>query len=440
VKALLIPIGSHGDVHPFVGLGLALRGRGHDVTVLTFTYFEKTVRAAGLDFVGLPLTEDFDEGLKNPDLWHPRRAFTLVMQKSVLPYLRPIYDAVTERYVPGETVVVPGSLAFGARVAQDKLGIPTANVHLQPVLFRSEYHAPILPPTFMPDWLPRFAKRLQYRLANALVVEPVLTRGLNAFRAEVGLPPVHDIMGGWWHSPQRVVGLFPDWYGPPQPDWPPQVRLTGFPLYDEREVRPPSPELDDFLRAGEPPVVFTAGSAMRQGHGFFAEAAQACRLSGRRGILLTRFPEQLPARLPENVRHFAYVPFSQVLPRAAAFVHHGGIGTTAQALAAGVPHLVMPLAHDQPDNADRLRRLGVARVLPPARFRAPAVARALDDLLASADVAARCRDYAGRIRTARPLDEACRLIEELAGTDSLPSPPHRGRGVGGEGACSPRET
>jgi UDP:flavonoid glycosyltransferase YjiC (YdhE family) len=415
MKVLLVPLGSHGDVHPFVGLGLTLRARGHDVTVITLGYFEKLVRAVGLDFVGLPMAEDFEEGLKDPDLWHPRRGFALIMRKSVHPYLRPISDHIAERYVPGQTVVAAGALAMGARVAQDKLGVATASVHLQPGVIRSVYRAPVLPGLFMPDWLPRFAKRLQYRLADALIVEPVLTQGLNAFRAEVGLPPVHDIMGGWWHSPQRAIGLFPDWYAPPQPDWPPQVRLTGFPLYDERDLHEIPPDLAEFLDAGPPPVVFTPGSAMRHGHAFFAAAVEACRLLGRRGLLLTRFPEHLPAHVPDGVRHFSYVPFSQVLPRAAALVHHGGIGTTAQGLAAGIPHLVMPLAHDQPDNADRLRRLGVGRALPPARFRAPAVARALDALLASADVAARCRDYAGRIRQSRPLDEACRLIEELAG-------------------------
>jgi UDP:flavonoid glycosyltransferase YjiC (YdhE family) len=414
VKILLIPLGSHGDVHPFVGLGLTLRERGHDVTVITLAYFEKLVRATGLGFVPLPMAEDFEEGLKDPDLWNPRRGFELIVRKSVHPYLRPVYELIAERYVPGETVVVPGGLAFGARVAQEKLGVPTATAHLQAGVIRSEYRAAVLPGLFLPDWLPRFAKRFQYRLADALIVEPILTRGLNAFRAELGLPPVRDLMGGWWHSPQRVIGLFPDWYAPPQPDWPPQVRLTGFPLYDERELHDVPPELTEFLEAGEPPIVFTPGSAMRHGHAFFAAAVEACRLLGRRGLLLTRFPEHLPAQLPEGVRHFSYVPFSRVLPRAAALVHHGGIGTTAQGLAAGIPQLVMPLAYDQPDNAARLGRLGVARSLPPRAFRAPAVARALDGLLRSAEVAGRCRDYAGRIRASRPLEEASRLIEELA--------------------------
>src|SRR5262249_16894786 len=143
---------------------------------------------------------------------------------------------------------------------------------------------------------------------------------------------------------------------------------------------------------GPPPVVFTAGSAMRQGHAFFAAAAEACRLMGRRGLLVTRYPEQLPSPLPEGVGHCRYMPFSQLLARSAALVHHGGIGTTAQAFAAGVPQLVMPMSHDQPDNAARVVRLGVGRSLPPRRFKAPAVARLLGELLSSPEVAARCRE------------------------------------------------
>jgi UDP:flavonoid glycosyltransferase YjiC (YdhE family) len=211
-----------------------------------------------------------------------------------------------------------------------------------------------------------------------------------------------------------VLGLFPDWFGPPQPDWPPQTRLTGFPLYDERGGADIPEELTRFLDAGEPPVVFTPGSAMAQGQDFFAAAVEACRLLGRRGVFLTRFPDQVPPDLPAAVRHFDYVPFSQLLPRAAALVHHGGIGTSAQALAAGVPQLVMPMAHDQPDNAARLRRLGVAASLPRARFRGPAVARDLERLLRSKEVAQNCRAVADRLKDSRAVEQTCEELEALA--------------------------
>jgi UDP:flavonoid glycosyltransferase YjiC (YdhE family) len=414
VKILLIPFGSHGDVHPFVGIGTALRDRGHDVVVITSGYFEGLVRRVGLGFVSLGTAEDFEKELNNPDVWHPRKGLSLLVHRSILPALRTVYNAVASGYVPGETVVAAGSLALGARIAQEKLGVPLASVHLQPAMFRSEYRAPILSNLFMPDWLPHFAKRIQYWLGDRLVIDRLLGPGVNRFRAELGLPPAHRFFGDWWHSPQRIIGLFPDWFGPPQPDWPPQVRLTGFPLYDEHDLREQPAGLAEFLNEGEPPIVFTPGSAMRHGQAFFAAAVEACRLLGRRGLLLSRFRENLPPELPDGIRHFDYVPFSQVLPRAAALVHHGGIGTTAQGLAAGIPQLVMPLAYDQADNADRVRRLGAGQVLPPRAFRAAPVARLLGELLGSAEVAARCREFARRSREGMPLDEACRAIEGLS--------------------------
>lgn len=416
---LLIPMGSHGDVHPFVGIGRALAARGHGVTVMTSPYFEELIQRAGLEFVPFGTREEFEASLNHPDLWHPTRAFSYVVNMAILPGLRPVYEAIRDRYVPGNTVVVAGTLALGARVAEEKLGIPLATVHLQPVMFRSVHETPVLGGLVMADWWPAFVKRFLYWLMDISFVDPKLSKGLNGFRAELGLPPTNRFFKDWLHSSQRVVGLFPDWYAPPQPDWPSQVRLTGFPLFDEAELHELPTELEQFLNAGAPPVVFTAGSAQRQASEFFREAIEASRLLGRRALLLTRFPEQLPTTLPEGVRHFEYVPFSQVLPRCAALVHHGGIGTAAQALAAGIPQFIMPFAHDQPDNVARLRRLGVARGLKPEAFRAPAVAAELRALLESPEVAERCAEYARRVRASKPLEETCRLLEEMGPVERI---------------------
>jgi UDP:flavonoid glycosyltransferase YjiC (YdhE family) len=410
---VLIPVGSAGDVHPFVALGLALRGRGHRVTVITSIYHEQLLRKAGLDYLGLGTIEEFESVLLHPDGWHPRRGFRVVFQSGVLPWIRQLYDLVAERYVPGETVVAASLLAFGARIAQEKLGVPLASIELQPAMLRSGYQASVLPGMYLPDWLPAPAKRLAYWLGDKMVLDPVIAPATNAFRAELGLAPVRRLLDQWWHSPERIIGLYPPWFAPPQPDWPPQLALTGFPLFDERGLTEPPAEVLDLLDRG-PPLVFTAGWAMRQAQAFFGAAAEACTLLGRPGLLVTRYPEQLPPSLPEGVRHCHYIPFSQLLPRSAALVHHGGIGTTAQALAAGIPQLVIPFSHDQPDNAARVGRLGVGRSLSPKAFQAPAVAKLLAELLSSPDVAARCKEAARKFHGADPIPESCRLIEELA--------------------------
>jgi UDP:flavonoid glycosyltransferase YjiC (YdhE family) len=260
--------------------------------------------------------------------------------------------------------------------------------------------------------LPPWAVRAVYRLVD-WEVDRMLAPEINRFRDELGLAPVRRIIDQWWHSPQRVLGLFPEWFAPAAPDWPAQVRLTQFPLYDGTFTDPAPPELEEFLDAGPPPVIFTPGSAMSQGASFFMQSVKACEILGCRGILLTKFPASVPARLPAHVRCFGYVPFSRVLPRAAAFVHHGGIGTTAQALAAGVPQLIMPLAHDQPDNAERVRLMGAALVVNSKHYVAKEIVLKLKQLLDNPIYRKRCLAIRERFTGIDPLDETCRLIEAI---------------------------
>ena len=414
MHAILVAVGSAGDVHPFVGIGLGLAARGYKITLVAAGYFEELAGKVGFDFAPLVSSEDFLKLLGNPLAWNRFRGFIECFRGGVLPTFEPIYRAIAERHVPRETVVVASTLAFGARCAQEKLGVPLATVHLSPSVFRSDYHNPVLPGMFLPHWLPGPLKRSQYWLADTLVIERLMRGPLNDFRASIGLLPVKGVLAGWHNSPQCVLGLFPSWFAPPQPDWPKQTALAGFPLYDERGVSPLGDELLAFLDSGTPPIVFTPGSAMLHGRDFFQAAAEACLLLDRRGILLTRFGEQVPAALPAGVRHFSYAPFSQLLPRAAALVHHGGIGTLSQGFAAGVPQLVMPMSFDQPDNAARLKRLGAGLALSRKRFRAANVAAALSRLLDSPIIAARCRELAGRMAHERPIDTACDVIERLS--------------------------
>jgi UDP:flavonoid glycosyltransferase YjiC (YdhE family) len=413
VNVLLTPIGSYGDVHPFVALGAELARRGHAATVLTNGAFRSAVERAGLPFAELGTEQAYRDVLANPDVWHPFRGVKLFMAYLLAEPLRPLYEAIAARYEPGRTVVVSPSQGLGARLAQEKLGVPLATVHIAPASLRSVRAPAVLRGMPMPRWSPHWYRRFLYWIGDRLVIDPILEGPLNRFRAELGLPPVRRVLAGWWNSPQLVVGLFPAWFAPPPPDWPPQLRLTGFPLFDERGQREAPAGLEDFLRAGDPPLVFTPGSAMMHGRAFFGAAVEVCRRLGRRGLLLTSFDEHLPPSLPDAVRHFRYVPFSEVFPRAAAVVHHGGIGTTAQALAAGVPQLIMPMGYDQYDNAARVARLGAGASLVPGKFTGARVARRLDRLLRP-DVAAACKEVARRFDGPGAIAAACDWIERLA--------------------------
>ena len=406
---ILCAIGSSGDVHPFVGLGRALRRRGYRVTVITAGYFRGLVEQAGLECVD-PMPEmDFREMIRNPRIWHPLHGTRTVIDHAVRPLLEPVYRSILDHQTPGQTLVCGSSLAFGARVAQEAQGIPLVSVHLSPMLFRSDFEGPRLPVLLVhrgPAWF----RRLQWRLIDG-VADRTICPWLNEFRGRFGLPPVRGVFREWMHSPLRLIAMFPEWFAPQQPDWPPQTRLAGFPLYSEEGVVEPARDVVEFIDAGPPPLVFTPGSANVYGGDFFQAAADACQRLGQRGLLLTRFPDQVPASLPDGVRHVDFVPFRWLLKRSALLVHHGGIGSMSQALAAGVPQVIMPMAHDQFDNAARVERLGVGRSLPMKRFRGPALAETIRGLLDDSAVAGRCRDVAARLADADSVEQACDEIE-----------------------------
>jgi rhamnosyltransferase subunit B len=419
MTVLLVALGSAGDVHPNVGLALALKRRGHRVVLVTSKVFAPLAQRAGIEMHGLGTEQEFYDALRDPDIWHPYRAFSVVARRLILPMMREVYQIIESSSGSGDTVVAAPATAFGARIAHEKLGVPLVSVHLQPTMLRSVYGPPVFGFPDILGHLPRSLRRVYLRAVDRHVIDPLLAPEVNAFRAELGLPPVRRFFEGWVHSPQLVLGLFPSWFAVPQPDWPPHVHLTGFPLYDESDWRPPADGLIEFLEAGDPPIVFTAGSAHAFSAEFFRVSVEACRAGGWRGILLTQFHEQLPARLPDHVRSFDYLPFSTVLPRAAALVHHGGIGTTAQALAAGVPQMVVPFAHDQPDNAVRVHRLGVGDFLLPRRYQARAVVQNLKRLTGSATIGENCRRRARDLAENAPLDKACVLIERDSGRNIM---------------------
>jgi rhamnosyltransferase subunit B len=411
---LITAIGSYGDVHPMVGLSAALAARGHDVKIVTNPYFADVVASAGLEMLPIGTAEDYVTLSQHPDLWHPIRGSRLVLKHAAGGLLRPLYDILRAHYVPGETMLCAHGLDLASRVAGDKLGAPVASVDLAPSMLWSIYDSPRLFRAITGPRVPKLIKRLQFWAADTLFIRPLLGGELNDLRRELGLAPVKRIFAHWMHDTDLVLGMFPNWFGPPQPDWPDNVRLVGFPLWDAAAGAELPGDVQEFLAAGTPPIAFSPGSANRSAAQFFAAAVEACETSGRRGILLTKYAEQLPEKLPPSVRHFGFVPLSKLLPRAAALVHHGGIGSCAQGFAAGVPHLARPMAFDQFDNSRRLVQLGVDEEISVRKFRGPAIAEALDRLLNSSTVAARCGALAAKCNGPASIAEACDALEGLA--------------------------
>lgn len=406
---ILCAVGSAGDVHPILGLGRILQQRGCRITFLTAGYFKPQVERAGFEFVDTLPNCDFHSMLNDPKIWHPIHGTRKVMELAVKPMLPTMYAAIEQHYDPRHTKVVASTLAFGARVAQEKLGIPLTTIHLSPALFRSQFEGPRLPKVWVHRGPPWF-KRFQWYVADRFVIDPMITPWLNAFRGSLGLLPVKRILREWWHSPQQVLALFPDWFCEPQPDWPSQTKLTGFPLYSEEGLTEPASGLVEFLQAGSKPIAFTPGSANLFGHEFFRAAVDACRKLGRRGILLTRFGEQIPSGLPADVKHFDFAPFRWLLPQVDMLVHHGGVGSMSQAMAAGIPQIIMPMAFDQVDNAYRVEKLGVGGGIAREHFRGDRLATLIDQLLSSAPLLQRCGDIKSRLTLEDGLQTASTAI------------------------------
>jgi UDP:flavonoid glycosyltransferase YjiC (YdhE family) len=412
MRFILTPVGSTGDVNPFVGIGRVLKARGHEVLVVTAGPFGDLVRKAGLTFHETVTVEEYDAVSKHPDLWHPRRGLQVVLGQVTL-RLRQAYEHLETLHRPGRTVLVGHSLSFSTRVFEEVYGVPSATIHLAPSIFRSDFAQPAFAPGLDGSAWPVWVKRSLWWAIDRFMLDPNVIEPLNQWRRELGLPPVTRVFRDWVHSPRRVIGLFPDWFGKPQPDWPVPVRLTGFPLYDDSSQTSLPASLSRFLDNGPPPLLFTPGTANRSASQFFSAAIDATHRLGRRALLLTRYSEHLPP-LPPTAHHEPFIPLSHVLPRCTALVSHAGIGTLSQGLAAGIPQLTMPMGFDQPDNATRLQRLGVARWVVPAKFDGDRVAAALTDLLDDSQTAPSCRRWANEIRAHNALDETCDLLEQLA--------------------------
>ena len=402
--------GSYGDVYPLFGLAHALAGRGHEVTLVSNERYAPL--AGDLEFVVGSSDAALEETI---DLFDVSSAFSsagALLHGLLVGPMREFHRAIVDEIRPGESAIVAFPLVLGARLAHDQLGVPFVSCQLAPSAFRSVLDPPRTTAMAQPTWMPGFMLRGLFGLLDRMV-DRWTKADVNAYRAELGLAPARGILS-WMDSPQKVLGLFPDWFGAPQDDWPAHVEATAFPQFDAAAARPMDESLSRFLDAGPPPIVLTAGSPAKGVVGFYRHAADACERLGRRGVLVTRYADDVPRELPDGVVHASYAPFSDLLPRAAALVHHGGIGSCAQGLGCGVPQLTVPWGMDQFDNSMRLKRLGVGRELPFGKVTGERLAASLGALLDDGSVPDACERAAARFDRDDPTRAPCEAIERFA--------------------------
>ena len=364
-KIVLATIGSLGDMHPKIALALELKKRGHSVTIAAMEFYRDRIEPLGLEFAPMAPHLDPDDREMGRDLMDAGKGSVKILREIVLPNLRPMFDDLM-RAIEGADLLVTGEIVYAAKSAVEISGIKWVTTSLQPSTFFS-HNDPSVPPNA--PWIenlrflgPKFHHGF-FRFARWMIsgwYEPY-----REFRRELGLDENHDPIFFEKFSSLLHLALFSKVLGAPQPDWPENTVQTGFCFYDGHEdIQKMPAALLDFLGAGEPPIVFTLGSAaVMDARDFFELSAEAARMVGRRAVLIYGVFNEPPKGVGGNVVGFDYAPYSQIFPRAMCIIHQGGAGTTGQALRAGVPQLIVPFAHDQPDNAVRCRRLGVAEIL-----------------------------------------------------------------------------
>ncbi|MFN7128515.1 MAG: glycosyltransferase [Brevundimonas sp.] len=422
-RIVLATGGSLGDLHPFIALGRTLQSLGHDVGIATAVDYRDKIEAAGLTFhqVG-PSIADLtrDTGMDLPALTaaiakSDRFLFGAILLPRAEDAARQL-TAVTE----GAAAVVGSTLAIGAQFAAEHWRIPYVAVSLQPTMVFSRYDPPLLPaaPWLKPAtsgpqlWLNDLTRALG-RMSTARWTAP-----MNAIRASLGLPQTKDnIVFDAGRSADLYLGLYSPLLSPRQADAAPNFDVVGYAAYDSETGAPSAlaPELEAFLKAGPPPLVFTLGSAAVNIPGdFYLESLKAARRLGVRAVLLVG-PDgdhSLAADDP-NIHVAGYAPFSLLFPRAATVVHQGGIGTVHQALRSGRPQLVVPHLGDQYDNAARVVRLGCGRSLARHRYRSKTVAAALRTLAEDPLISARAEAVGPQVRAQDGAATAAERISRL---------------------------
>ena len=395
-RILFATFGSYGDLFPYLAVGRELRSRGHNVTIATSASFRARVEEAGLEFHAVRPDVSLDNSELLAYIFDARRGSERVI-RLVSSVVRESYED-TLAAAQTSDVIVTHPITYGAVLVARKLQLPWVSTVLAPISFMSTYDPPVLAPA---PWLTRW-RIVPRALLEAIFsfgrrsalpwVEPVLR-----LSDEIGLESHGNPVFEASHSPALVLALFSRLLGAPQPDWPPNTVQTGFPFYNQASVEPLAPALDAFLRDG-PPVVFTLGSsAVGAAGAFYRESLEAVSRVGSRALFLTgSHAHGLPDSMPPGTLVRPYAPHSLVFPRAAAIVHQGGVGTTAQAMCAGRPMLIVPFAHDQFDNAERVKRLGAGDVLYRTRYSADRAETKLRRLIADSS----CLESASRLSQA----------------------------------------
>ena len=399
-RIVITTFGSFGDVFPYIGLALGLRARGHQPRLAMPGLYRELIESEGLDFHPIHPDLDPNDRALAARLMDPVRGSDALFTELLLPSLPQAYEDLMAATADADVILTHPAALAGPIVAA-KRQLRWASSVLAPLSFFSATDPMVPPPA---PWVHAIISRSALLSRGFMALTERMTRKwatpVQSFRTGLGLSPGGNPVTRGQHSPELVLALFSRVLATQQPDWPPHTVVTGPVLYNGREADRLPPPLAGFLDAGPPPIVFTLGtSAVFTAGSFYDVSAKAAARLGRRAVLLVGHQaDNRPRDLGRDIMAVEFAPHRALFARSAAVVHQGGAGTLHQALASGHPMLVVPHAHDQPDNAHRVQQLGVARTLYPTRYTVNALVRELTLLLDDAAYARRAGEIGVVVR------------------------------------------
>ena len=381
---LFVTMGTLGDLHPYLSIAQALIKKGQQVTIASSEEYRVIIEKSGFNFVAIhPSIKDlggYEKLIKKS--FHPIKGVRYLLKFVIFKHLQKIYSCLNSAVAQAD-LVVAHPLAVAIPSLAEIHQKPWVSTVLAPMSFMSVYDPPqlsALPFLYHLRWLGRWVHRLVFSLLRQQTLQ--WQQPLAQFRQELALPKQHTaaLFEGQF-SPLLTLALFDAPLAKPQADWPLRHKVCGCPCYqDENFDVSALNEFYDFIKVGEPPLIFVLGSsAVWIADDFWQYAMQVSQELGMRAVLITGAKQ--PKALNEQIKVFGYLPYQHVFPYAAVVVHQGGIGTLAHALRSARPQLVVPVAFDQPDNANRAKRLKVAKVIPFNKVTVSKLSKALQELL-----------------------------------------------------------
>jgi sterol 3beta-glucosyltransferase len=377
MRIAVLAVGSRGDVEPFVALAAGLRTAGHEVTLATSPAYARLVHGSKLAFVPLEGDpRDLMAGAQS-QAWlasgrNPAR-FPGHLRALVEPLADQLLEDAWAACDGAEAIVWTPLSPIGYHVAE-ALGVPGLLAALQPLAPNADFACPPLP--HLP--LPRFLSGL-YNTGASLLVEHatwLLFRSMAArWRARLGLPGA-SLASPYARMRARgapvAYGFSPRVVSRPR-TWGEEVQVTGYWFQDAGPDWQPPQALERFLAAGSAPIGITFGNMSGRLAGRALEVAlEALTFSGERAVVVGGDLDRVPSRLLDLVFPVVEVPHDWLFPRLSVVVHHGDASTTADALRAGVPSVILPFFADQPFWASRVQRVGAGPRPVPARRASPA--------------------------------------------------------------------